>query len=341
MKTFYQVIPVSSAKAMFEALEKITPDLILLDIVMPEMTGYEAISQLKADSRYADIPVIFLTAKGDVDSELEGLDLGAVDYITKPFSAPLLLKRIARELEIVNQKKELLHTQEALRNNLETKENQVREKAEMIFALQDAILTNVADLVELRDHCTGGHILRTRLYMQAMLDEMLRNGTYADEIADWEIGEVLSSAKLHDVGKITIADAILNKPGKLEPEEFEIMKSHVLAGVDAIEKVMRDTYENNYMQHALNIIGTHHERWDGGGYTIGLKGKNIPLEGRLMAIADVYDALVSVRPYKDAFAHEEASAIIEAGAGTQFDPFLIGVFSEIKDQFERIKDIQE
>jgi len=336
LKTFYRVIPAPSADAMFTALEEVVPDMILLDIEMPEMNGYEAIKKLKADARFAEIPIIFLTAKDDVDSELEGLDLGAVDYVKKPFSAPLLLKRISRELQVVSQKKELLETQTALTNHLEIMERQVKEKAGEIFKLQNAILTNVADLVELRDDCTGGHIQRTRLYIQAMLEEMLKNGTYAEETGEWEIEEVLSSVKLHDIGKITIPDAILNKPGRLDPDEFEIMKTHVLAGVDAIEKVMKDTYESNYMQYALNIIGTHHEKWNGTGYPIGLKGKNIPLEGRLMAISDVYDALVSVRPYKKAFTHEEACAVIEEESGKQFDPVLVDVFRLVKDRFEKI-----
>ena len=336
LKTFYQVIPVLSANAMFGTLEEIIPDLILLDIEMPEMNGYEAIQKLKADIRYADIPIICLTAKGDADSELEGLDLGAADYVTKPFFAPLLLKRIARELQIVDQKKKLLETQAALRDNLVILETQVQEKAAEIFKLQNAILTKVADLVELRDKCTGGHILRTQMYVQVMINAMQRSGTYLEEINNWNLDEVLSSAKLHDVGKIVIPDHILNKTSKLDPEEYEIMKTHVLAGVDAIDKIMNDTYESNYLQHALNIIGTHHEKWNGSGYPIGLKGKNIPLEGRLMAIADVYDALIALRPYKQAYTHEEACKICEDEAGKHFDPVLVDVFRNVKEQFKQI-----
>jgi len=174
------------------------------------------------------------------------------------------------------------------------------------------------------------------MYFQAMLEEMLKNKVYFEEIKLWNTDEVLSSVKLHDVGKISIPDAILNKPGKLNAEEYEIIKTHVLAGVDVIEKIMRDTYASDYMQHALNIIGTHHERWDGSGYPIGLKGKNIPLEGRLMAISDVYDALITERPYKKPFTHEDACKIIEDGAGTHFDPILVDVFRGVEDKFEQI-----
>jgi len=337
LKTFYNVIPAPSAQAMFEDLEEVIPDLILLDIEMPEMNGYEAIQKLKADDRFAEIPIIFLTAKDDADSELEGLDLGAVDYVTKPFSAPLLLKRISRELQVVSQNKELLLTQTALRDNLAIMETQIQEKAEEVYKLQNAILTNIADLVELRDKCTGGHILRTQLYLQIMIDEMMRSGVYIDEVGDWNIDEVLSSAKLHDVGKIAVPDAILNKPGRFTPEEFEIMKNHVLAGVDVIDKIMKDTYENNYLQHALNIIGTHHEKWDGTGYPIRLKGRNIPLEGRLMAVADVYDALVSVRPYKEPLTHEKARKIFESETGKHFDPVLVEVFCNVSEKFKQVK----
>jgi len=336
LKTFYQVIPVASASGMFETLGQIEPDLILLDVDMPDMNGYDAIRALKADARYAEIPVVFLTAKDDADSELEGLDLGAADYIRKPFFAPTLLKRISRELQIVNQKKELLSAREGYRENLAIVESQVREKAVEVFRLQNAILTNVADLVELRDEHTGGHIIRTQLYIQAMIEEMIRRGIYDDEIGAWNIDEVVSSAKLHDVGKISTPDSILNKPGKLTPEEYEVMKGHVLTGVDAIEKIMKNTYENNYMQHALNVIGTHHEKWDGSGYPMRLRGRNIPLEGRLMAVADVYDALISVRQYKRAFSHEDSRRIIEESAGAQFDPALIDAFRGIEGEFEEI-----
>jgi len=336
LKTFYHVIPVASAKEMFETLEEIVPSLILLDIEMPEMDGYEAIQKLKADERFAEIPIIFLTAKDDADSELEGLDLGAADYITKPFSAPLLLKRIDKELQIVGHQKELMVKEAELLTALETSEAQVNEKEGEVFRLQNAILTNVADFVEMRDDCTGGHIQRTRKYLQIMIDEMISSGVYTEEVKEWNMDEVLSSAKLHDVGKITISDNILNKPGKLDTDEFETMKSHVFAGVDAIEKIMKDTHETGYMQHALNIIGTHHEKWDGRGYPIGLSGKSIPLEGRLMAIGDVYDALVSKRPYKKPMPHEKACEIIEEGSGTHFDPSLVAVFVKVKDQFGEV-----
>ena len=336
LKTFYEVYPAPSASKLFEILDNIRPDLILLDIEMPEMNGYEAIKRLKANPDWSEIPVIFLTAKSDEESELEGFDLGAVDYISKPFSGPLLLKRIVNQLLIVNQRDDLRASQNQLQHYADNLEVKVREKTQEVFNLQYAVLSTVADLVEFRDKTTGGHITRTERYLKALIDELIRNDYYKEEISGWNMDFFLHSALLHDVGKIAISDLILNKPGKLTPEEFEIMKTHVTVGVDAIEKIMQNTAEHAFLRHALYFAGTHHEKWDGTGYPVGLKGENIPLEGRLMAIADVYDALISNRPYKAALTHEEASEIIIKGSGTHFDPVLVDIFRATSDEFARV-----
>jgi len=338
LKTFYEVYPATSAAKLFEILEHIMPDLILLDIEMPEMDGYEAIKKLKADQRYSDIPVIFLTSKADEASEMEGFDLGALDYVAKPFSGPLLLKRIENQLLISRQKKELLANAEELQDYADNLEVKVREKTAEVINLQNAVMSTVADLVEFRDKHTGGHISRTQLFLQSLINEAIKEGTYADEMLKWDMDFFLPSAQLHDVGKIGISDTILNKPGKLTPEEFEIMKTHVDIGVEAIERIMNETNEHAFLDHALLIAGTHHEKWDGTGYPTGLQGLNIPIEGRLMAIADVYDALVSIRPYKKAFSHEEACKIIEEGAGSHFDPVLVKVFKNVEDEFKEITE---
>ena len=333
LKFFYEVFLASSAMKLFEILENVIPDLILLDIVMPDMNGYEVIRKLKKDSRYSDIPVIFLTSKDDDSSEMEGFDLGAVDYITKPFSGPLLLKRIENQLAFVQQKKDLLKTQAELEKYTDSLEMKVHEKTAIVAELQNAVLTTVAELVEFRDEKTGGHITRTQHYLQVLVNGMISEGVYVDEVSNWIMDFFLLSAQLHDVGKIAITDTILNKPDKLTFEEFEIMKTHVTVGVDAIEQIMKNTKEHVFLDHALLIAGTHHEKWDGSGYPLGLKGKNIPLEGRLMAIADVYDALVSERPYKKAFSHEDAFKIITDGDGSHFDPLLISVFKKVAHLF--------
>jgi putative two-component system response regulator len=321
---------------MFEILEETAPALILLDIDMPEMNGYEALKVLKSDARYSEIPVIFVTAKDDADSELEGFDLGAADYITKPFNPPLLIKRIEKELVFISQKEELFNAQAELRAYTENLEGIIQEKANRINHMQNSVLSTVVEMVEFRDKYTGGHVKRTQLYLKALLNEMILEGIYTEEISGWVIDSILQAAMLHDVGKIAVPDVILGKNAKLTEDEFDDMKVHVTAGVDVIEKVITDTKDDMFLTHAIRIAGTHHEKWDGSGYPMGLKGKNIPLEGRLMAVADVYDALISKRQYKDPLPHKKACAIIEEGAGTHFDPVLVDVFRSVKDEFDRI-----
>ena len=224
----------------------------------------------------------------------------------------------------------------ALKHYADNLERMVSERTLEVFQLQAAVLDTVADLVEFRDQLTGGHNERTQRYLDVLIKELIRTGVYKDEMSKWNMAFLLPSAQLHDVGKIAISDVILNKSGKLSQEEYEMMKNHVRVGVDAIEKIMSNTKEHAFLQHALAFVGTHHEKWNGTGYPLRLKGQNIPLEGRLMAIADVYDALISERPYKKAFTHEEASQIIEEGAGTHFDPVLVNAFRRVKDEFIRV-----
>jgi putative two-component system response regulator len=199
--------------------------------------------------------------------------------------------------------------------------------------LQNALLNTVADMVEFRDEITGGHVIRTEKYIELMLEAMMEEGVYLEEITKWDRLSCASSAKLHDVGKIAVSDTILNKKGKLTKQEFEIMKTHVKVGVQVINNLESVTDGHPFLQHARLIVGAHHERWDGSGYPAGLKGTDIPLEGRLMAIVDVYDALISKRPYKLPFSTEEARNIIEQDSGSHFDPNLIEIFSKTSNQF--------
>ena len=325
----YDTYALPSASVLFNLLEKVTPDLILLDIEMPGISGYETIKKLKTDKRLSEIPVIFVTSRYDEGSELEGLSLGAVDYITKPFSPPLLLRRIKNHLLTATQEKELKN----FNTNLMQK---VDQKATQIIQMQFAILNVVAELVEFRDHKTGGHIARTQQYLDIFVKRMLKDGIYLDEISSWDLTFLIPSAQLHDVGKIAISDTILNKPGKLTPEEFEVMKTHAVRGVDAIERIERETHEDSFLYHAKRFAGYHHEKWDGTGYPHGLAGEDIPLQGRLMAIADVYDALISARPYKEEMPLDMARSIILNGSGRHFDPVLIDTFRDVADGFEEI-----
>jgi putative two-component system response regulator len=346
----YNALTVNSGAQLLKILEKSIPDLILLDIDMPEADGYETIKALKSNFRTADIPVVFLTAHSNSESELMGITLGAVDYIIKPFSAPLLLKRIEMHLMMESQKHLLESQNQELKTQHYELERQKQElikfnsklqemvdaKVKTILELQGALLRSMAELVESRDDITGGHIERTQSYLGALLEALKAQGIYNGEVAGWDLNLVLMSAQLHDVGKIAVKDSILNKPGRLTPEEFEEVKKHTTFGGKVIDKIMESTSERTFLIYAKTFAMTHHEKWDGSGYPSGLKGEGIPLLGRLMAVADVYDALVSDRPYKRAFTHDEAVRIIMDGRGTHFDPTLADMFLSISDEFETV-----
>ena len=308
----YRVFTFPGARAMFELLEDITPDLVLLDIMMPGMDGFETIRRLKADERHSGIPVIFLTSRSDAETEADGLAAGALDFISKPFSRAVLLNRIRIHLEI---------------------EDIVQERTKRIQMLKNGIVTIVADLVENRDKTTGQHIERTGGYIRMLLEAMLAGKVYSDEIRAWNFEMVISSARLHDVGKIAIPDYILNKPGSLTPEEFEIIKTHTAWGIRIIDNIQAISVDDSFLHHARMFAGHHHERWNGTGYPHGTKEADIPLQGRVMALVDVYDALMANRPYKTALRHEEAVDIIRQNRGKHFDPLITDVFLDIQHQF--------
>jgi len=318
----YLVITLSSATKMFTALEKITPDLILLDISMPEVSGFDAIKRLKANG-HANIPVIFLTGLTDVETEATGIELGAVDFIVKPFSAPVLLNRIKNHLHI----DELIHERTDL----------LRKRSEQLVLLQNSIVSTLADVVENRDSDTGGHIERTSVYVEIFIKAMLEYGLYADEIQSWNLESVASSARLHDLGKISIPDSILNKPDKLTEDEFNIIKTHAAAGERIIDNMISRSGDGDFLRNAKFIAGYHHEYWDGSGYPYGIKGKDIPLQGQIMAIIDVYDALTSARPYKKAFTNDESLEIIKKESGSHFDPQLVDLLFSVNGKLQLAK----
>jgi len=315
----YNVFTLSSAALMFELFDDVMPDLILLDILMPEISGFEALKRLKADKRYAGIPVIFLTSKKDADTEALGFEMGVVDFISKPFSKPVLLNRIKTHLnieDIINERTTML-----------------QYRTERLLKLQNSMASVLANMVENRDKLTGKHIERTTEYIKILLNAMIEHDVYTEEIREWNLEMVASAARLHDIGKITITDLILNKTGGLSAEEFDKMKMHTTEGEKIIDSIIADSGDGYFLQNAKLFAGSHHERWDGSGYPRGLKGTDIPLQGRIMAIADVYDALVSERSYKKAFTHKEAVEIITENSGTHFDPELIMVFIICKEEF--------
>jgi putative two-component system response regulator len=324
----YEVFTVPDAESLFQFLETNLPDIILLDASMPEIDGYEAIRILKNDFRTAGIPVIFLTSTNDPPSELRGLTLGAVDYISKPFSPPILLKRVEVHVLMETQKRELRRANESLRQKVE-------EKTGEILGLQSAVLKIMSDLIEYRDHVTGGHIERTEIFLSYLMEEMLVERVYHDIISSWDARQFLLSAHLHDVGKIAIRNRILLKPGPLTTDEFHEMKRHTTFGEKVIERIQRNSQKSIFLSHAKIMAGTHHEKWDGSGYPRGMSGQDIPLQGRLMAIVDVYDALISERPYKRAFSPEEAIEMIRQGRGTHFEPVLVDIFTAAAKRFYR------
>jgi putative two-component system response regulator len=315
LENYYRVVTMASASKMFDLLEKITPDLILLDIEMPEIDGFSALKKLKADSSYANIPVMFLTGYTDTAIEVSGFEIGAVDFITKPFSASVLLNRIRTHLDI----EEIIH-----------------ERTLRLTQLQNSVVSVLANMVENRDKETGDHIERTSMYIKILIDGMKANGVYFNELNSWDVEKIITSARMHDLGKISISDSIINKPGRLTDEEFEIMKSHTTMGEKIIDEIIAQNGEVDFLNYAKLFAGFHHERWDGKGYPRGVKELDIPLQGRIMAIADVYDALVSERPYKKPFLHDEAVKIIMESAGMQYDPKIAEIFYKLKDKFAKI-----
>ena len=311
LEKHYRVITLSSAKNMYAALKDITPDLILLDVAMPEESGFEAMTHLKANKNHADIPVIFLTALTDSFNEALGIELGAVDFITKPFSEPVLLNRVKNHLHL----DEILY-----------------ERTEQVARQRDGVALVLADDIECRNAHARGHIARTSAYLKILVEAMIANGVYAEEIQGWGTDILVFSTYLHNVGSIAIPKSLLNKPGPLTKEEFETVKTHTTEGEKIINQMIDQTDDVDFLQCAKLTTASHHEHWDGTGYPNGLKEKNIPLPGRITAVADAYDALTSERSYRKAFTPAEAINMIKSESGKQFDPLIVDIFCKIKDQ---------
>jgi len=329
LKESYRVLLANGgAAALRLARLEPRPDLILLDIMMPELNGYTVCEALKADPETAPIPVIFLTARGEVEDEEMGFRSGCVDYITKPVSPPTLLARVANHLALKAASDQLAYNNRYL---IEEVERRTRE----IQMVQDVTIMAMASLAETRDIETGMHIRRTQHYVRTLAERLrkmweekgLEAASVPAELSDEIIEIMYKSAPLHDIGKVGIPDAILLKPGALDAAEFEIMKTHTTLGLETIaaaEKLL--DAPSTFLSVARQIACSHHEKWDGSGYPHALAGEAIPLPARLMAVADVYDALISRRVYKEPFSHERAVSMIEAGSGSHFDPTVVSAF---------------
>ncbi|MBC3872330.1 HD-GYP domain-containing protein [Undibacterium flavidum] len=331
LKDKYKIkIATNGLKALHIASIDPSPDLILLDVMMPEMDGYETCRRLKDNPQTNQIPIIFLTAKSQVSDEEMGLKLGAVDYISKPVSPPIVLARVATQLNLVRARNLLQDQNKSL-------EGLVKDRTRKLAKMQDAIIMAMASLAETRDNETGNHIRRTQNYVAALARQLKHLPRFSSELTDENIELLYKSAPLHDIGKVGIPDNILLKPGKLTSEEFEVMKLHTNYGRETILSVERYLGESNeFLRFAREITYSHQEKWDGSGYPENLSGDAIPISARLMAVADVYDALISRRVYKPAFSHEEAIDIMRKGRGTHFDPDILDVFLKITDEFKEI-----
>jgi len=330
MDNYLVKVAQNGEKALRIARSQPLPDLILLDVMMPGMDGYEVCSRLKADPLTHDIPVIFLTAMTTEVDEQRGFDLGATDYIAKPVSPPILRARVHAQLR-------LKAASDFLRDNNAFLGQEVDRRTEEAHAAQEVAILAIASLAETRDNETGSHILRTQHYVKVLAEHLSRQPRFAGVLTETEIALLFKSAPLHDIGKVGIPDRILLKPGKLTVAEFEIMKTHTVLGRDAIVRAEERLGKNApFLRLAKEIAYGHQEKWDGSGYPEGLAGEAIPLSARLMAVADVYDALICRRVYKAAMPHEQAVEIILAGSGSHFDPTLVEAFSQLLDQFQAI-----
>lgn len=322
----------SGARALELALRE-PPDLVLLDAMMPEMDGYEVCRRLKADVRTRDVPVIFVTAMIQPEDEACGFSVGAADFIHKPISPPILRARVATHLQMKAARDALARRNAGL-------EGALAEHVDRVERLRDATMYVMVSLAEFRDEDTGNHVRRTQLYVR-LLAEALRadpgDDAEAQALNDEAVDLMVKSAPLHDIGKVAIPDHILLKPARLDAHEFEMMKTHTVRGWEILHRAaQRMGGESAYLNYALQIARHHHERWDGSGYPDGLAGRAIPLAARVMAVADVYDALISRRPYKPPFAHDEAMRLLRGGAGTHFDPQLIECADRCRAQLERV-----
>ena len=322
----------SGARALQIANSPPPPDLILLDVMMPGMDGYQVLRELRDNATTRDIPVIFVTAMDGTDDEEKGLDLGAVDYITKPIRPAIVLARVRAQLE-------LKRARDILSDHNAYLEQEVARRMAENQLIQEVSIHALAHLAETRDPETGNHLRRTQEYVRTLARGLKHHPRFSHYLDERTIGQLAQSAPLHDIGKVGIPDHILLKPGKLTPDEWAIMKTHAEIGAEAIAQAIADSARPvEFLQIAQEIARGHHEKWDGSGYPRGLACDGIPISARLMALADVFDALICARVYKPPMPYEEAYSIIVSGSGTHFDPDVVDAFIREFDTFKRIAD---
>lgn len=323
LKNDYAILVATNGeKALELSLKEPQPDIILLDIMMPGMDGYEVCKHLKDDELTKDIPVIFVTALNESEDEEKGLSLGAVDYITKPINPALVKARVSNHI--------------ALKRHRDNLQELVDERTIQLKLTQEATIEAMGIVAENRDPETGGHIQRTKNYMRILARGLSKNPKYSNVLTKNIIEQLYHSSPLHDIGKVAISDTILLKPGKLDDSERQKINEHALIGEKTIAEAQSRLGEGEFLNIAKEIAGSHHEKWDGSGYPRGLSGLEIPLSGRLMALADIYDALISKRSYKPPFGHQEVVEIIKNERGKHFDPDIVDTFLELNEEFHKI-----
>jgi len=329
----HQVRPVPEGRMAIEAARRQPPDLILLDINMPVMDGYQVCAVLKSDPKLAKIPVIFISANTDVFDKTTAFSLGGVDYVTKPFQFDEVEARVEAHLEL----RQLQVQMEAMNRDLQ---EQVRAQVKEISDSQIATIVALAKISEYRDEDTGNHILRVQRYCRALAEHLAKDGTFDGLVDEAFIETIFHASALHDIGKVGIPDSILLKPGKHTPEEWEIMKSHAAIGAETLSTVLKTYPNSEFLKMGKEIAQSHHERWDGSGYPEGLKGEAIPLSARILVIADQYDALRNKRPYKPAFDAAKTYSILTEGDGRSdpkhLDPRVLEAFKGMAKEFEAI-----
>ncbi len=325
----YELIVATDGTSALELMKSETPDLILLDIMMPGLSGYEVCRRLKKDDKTEDVPIIFLTSMSDIQSKTKAFEAGAIDYITKPFEVLEVKARVQTHLALQLAKVELSSQKDIL-------EEKVSERTKELSLTQETTIEAMAFISEYRDPETGGHIKRTKNYVRTLAEKMQRLPRYHDQLNDGVIGQLYNSAPLHDIGKVGIRDEVLLKQGKLTSEEYDEMKTHAMIGFSALKLASLRLGNNSFLKYAMELARHHHEKWDGSGYPDGLAGEDIPLSARIMAVADVYDALISARAYKPAFSHEKAVSIIKEARGTHLDPMIVDIFLADDEEFRQI-----
>ena len=326
----YRIAAANSGTVAFKYLENKCPDLILLDINMPDMDGFQVMEKLREMEHCAHVPVIFLTADNDPETETKCFATGAVDFVVKPFIPDVLLSRVRKTIELESYRT-------GLEKMIEEQTRIITARTRRISQIQEQIIMGMATLIETRDNSTGKHVKNTKTYVKMIANELKARGLFADVLTDDYIVNVCKAAPLHDVGKIKISDAILRKPARLNEEEYNAMKLHTVYGREIINEIIGGVEDPEYVKIAEDIAMYHHERWDGMGYPIGLKGEDIPLCARIMALADVFDALYEERCYKEPIRPVfKIMQTLKEGKGTQFDPVITEVFVSME---QKIKDM--